>query len=76
MTWIVKSEGSDGKVASTVEDGFEAAFELRQEFLSKGIKAWVETIDGQLVGYTVISEPVSKAKVDATGLKASNAPPP
>ena len=46
MTWIVKSEGADGKVSSTLEDGFEAAFGLRQEFLSNGIKAWVETVDG------------------------------
>jgi len=62
MTWIVKSEGADGKVSSTLEDGFEAAFGLRQEFLSNGIKAWVETVDGQLVGYTVISEPASRPK--------------
>lgn len=62
MTWIVKSEGPDGKVASTIKDDFEAAFELRQEFLSKGIKAWVEDTDGRLVGYTVINDPASGHK--------------
>ena len=58
MTWYVKSRATDGKVTSTLMDDFKKAMELRREFETKGIYAWVEDVNGQLVGFSVISDPV------------------
>ena len=60
MTWIVKNKGVDGKIASTIKDDFKRAFDLRQEFLSKGIMAWVEDTHGHLVGFQQLNDPIVK----------------
>jgi hypothetical protein len=51
MTWFVKSQGPDGKITSTLKDDWKEALELREKFQVKRIKAWIEDMDGRLVGF-------------------------
>ena len=60
MTWKVKCEGADGKVSETIVHNWKEAVDLCTEFQAKGFKAWIETVDGKRVGFTVTKDPPAK----------------
>jgi hypothetical protein len=60
MDWFVKSEGADGKIASTLCHDWDKAVELHNELWAKGIKTWIEDMDGRRVGAVTPTPPPKK----------------
>ena len=62
MTWYVKSEARDGKVGSTLCDDLEHARKLRDEFVNKGFRAWIEDVDGSKIDKPAPAQPAPVKK--------------
>lgn len=56
MTWYVKIRSACGQITTIPKDDFKEAFELRQEKLAQGDYAWIEDLNGCLVGFQQLND--------------------
>jgi hypothetical protein len=61
MTWHVKSKGAEGKITSTLCHDWQQAVNLCRETQAKGkMNTWIEGVNGQRVGFTLITPAATK----------------